>query len=92
LHEQRAGLLVLDVREPGEWQEGHIEDAMHMPFYTIETRLAELDAAQPSAVICGSGQRSAVAAAILQRHGFQRIFNVSGGMEAWKQARLPEVR
>jgi glyoxylase-like metal-dependent hydrolase (beta-lactamase superfamily II)/rhodanese-related sulfurtransferase len=92
LHEQRASLLMLDVREPGEWQEGHIAGAVHMPFYTIEARLAELDAAQPSAVICGSGQRSAVAAAMLQRHGFQRLFNVSGGMEAWKQARLPEVR
>jgi glyoxylase-like metal-dependent hydrolase (beta-lactamase superfamily II)/rhodanese-related sulfurtransferase len=91
LSERRADLLILDVREPGEWQEGHIEYAQHIPFYTIEQRRAELDPNQPIAVICGSGQRSAVAAALLQRHGFQRVLNVIGGMEAWDRAGLAKV-
>ena len=92
LSQRLPHLSVLDVRDPGEWEAGHVAGAVHMPFYTIEQHLDGLDASQPLAVICGSGQRSAVAAAILQRHGFQRIFNVVGGMEAWEAAGLPEIR
>ena len=92
LHEQRDGLTVLDVREPHEWAEGHIEDALHMPFYAVGQRFAELNPSQPMAVICGSGQRSTVASSVLQRHGFQHLFNVVGGMEAWEKAGLPETR
>lgn len=91
LSRQRGHLSVLDVRDPGEWEAGHLEGALHMPFYTIEQHLDRLDATRPLAVICGSGQRSAIAASILQRHGFQHIFNVIGGMEAWEKAELPEV-
>lgn len=92
LHEQRDGLQVLDVRDPGEWDEGHIAGAQHIPFHSVEQRLAELDPTAPMAVVCGSGQRSTVAAAVLQRHGFQQLFNVVGGMDAWKKAGLPETR
>ncbi len=91
-HRRRAALPVLDVRDQGEWDAGHIEGALHVPYYVLEQHLAALDAAQPIAVICASGQRSTVASAILQRHGFQQVFNVIGGMEAWKKANLAEVR
>jgi hydroxyacylglutathione hydrolase len=92
LHEQRDGLTVLDVREANEWAEGHIEDALHMPFSTVEQRFSELDSTQPLAVICGSGQRSTIASSVLQRHGFRHVFNIVGGMEAWEKAGLPEIR
>ena len=91
LREQLSHLAILDVREPGEWQAGHVEGAVHMPFYAIEQHFSELDAGQPLAVICGSGQRSAVASALLQRHGFQHIFNVVGGMEAWEKQGYAKV-
>lgn len=91
LAERRAELRVLDVRDPDEWEAGHIEGAMHLPLYDVEQRLGELDAAWPLAVICGSGQRSAIAAAILLRHGFSSIFNVTGGMQVWEEASLPQV-
>ena len=89
LHGLRHDLNVLDVRDQGEWDEGHIKDAQHLPYYFIEQRLQEqpdtlehyID--QPLAVICGSGQRSTIACSILQRHGFSQLFNVMGGMEAW---------
>jgi hydroxyacylglutathione hydrolase len=84
-YQRRPGLTVLDVRDQGEWDEGHIEGALHVPYYALEQRLSELDTSQPLAVICASGQRSTVASAILQRHGFQQVFNVIGGMEAWKK-------
>jgi hydroxyacylglutathione hydrolase len=62
-----------------------------VPYYFIEQRLQEqrdglehyID--QPLAVICGSGQRSAIACSILQRHGFAKLFNVVGGMDAWNE-------
>lgn len=92
LHGQHAGLKVLDVRDPGEWTEGHISGALHIPFYAVEQHLAELDPSVPMAVVCGSGQRSTVASAVLQRHGFQHLFNIVGGMDAWKKAGLPETR
>jgi hydroxyacylglutathione hydrolase len=92
LNRQRVHLNVLDVRDPGEWEAGHLEGAVHMPFYAIEQHFGKLDATQPLAIVCGSGQRSAIAASILQRHGFRHIFNVVGGMEAWEKAGLPEVQ
>jgi rhodanese-related sulfurtransferase len=79
-------LTILDVRDQGEWEEGHIEGAIHVPYYTVEEQVHELDRTQPLAVICASGQRSMIASALLQRHGFAAVANVVGGMEAWNQA------
>jgi glyoxylase-like metal-dependent hydrolase (beta-lactamase superfamily II)/rhodanese-related sulfurtransferase len=92
LHAQFAQLNVLDVRDESEWEAGHIKGAVHLPLYAIEQHFRELDPAQPIAVICGSGERSAVAAAILQHHAFPQIINVIGGMEAWEEAGLPEAQ
>lgn len=92
LHEQRANLVVLDVRDQEEWDSGHIAGALHIPYYAVEQHLAELDPSATIAVICASGQRSTVASAILQRHGFQHLLNVAGGMEAWRKHGLPETR
>lgn len=90
LYEQRASLDVLDVREQNEWDEGHIAGARHIPYHAVAQRSAELDPHAPLAVICGSGQRSTVASAVLQRHGFQSLVNIVGGMDAWQRAGLPE--
>ncbi|HLI09551.1 MAG TPA: MBL fold metallo-hydrolase [Ktedonobacteraceae bacterium] len=79
-------LLVLDVRDRGEWNEGHIAEAKHLPYYFIEERVQELDPAQKTAVLCASGQRSTIACSLLQRHGFTELANIVGGMDAWKQA------
>ena len=91
LHTLRHNLHVLDVRDQGEWDEGHIKDALHVPYYFIEQRLQEqhndleqyMD--QPLEVICGSGQRSTIASSILLQYGFTQLFNVVGGMEAWNE-------
>jgi hydroxyacylglutathione hydrolase len=84
-------LLVLDVRDDSEWNEGHIAGAKHIPYYFIEEHVQELDPAQKMAVLCGSGQRSTIACSLLQRHGFTELANVVGGMEAWEQARFEIV-
>ncbi|HZU67256.1 MAG TPA: rhodanese-like domain-containing protein [Ktedonobacteraceae bacterium] len=91
LHSLRHDLQVLDVRDPNEWQEGHIKGAVHIPYYDIEQRLPALNPAQPVAVVCGSGQRSTIACSLLQRHGFTQLFNVVGGMEAWDEAGFEKV-
>ena len=94
LHSLRHDLQVLDVRDLDEWGEGHIKGAIHIPYYFVEQRVQdegnELERykSQPLAVICASGQRSSLASSILQKHGFTQLFNVVGGMEAWKKAGL----
>src|SRR5579862_1277767 len=73
----RHDLHVLDVRDQGEWEEGHIKDATHVPYYFIEQHLSDGQGRhalrpyedRPLAVICGSGERSMVACSILLRHG-----------------------
>src|SRR6266568_5727354 len=85
LHAQRDTFTILDVRDQGEWDEGHIAGALHIPYYSLEQRLQELDGRQPLAVTCASGQRSTLACSILQRHGFTELCNVVGGMEAWSK-------
>jgi hydroxyacylglutathione hydrolase len=83
LARRRHALTILDVRDQGEWDERHITGALHLPYYAVERQVHELDRTQPLAVICASGQRSMIASALLQRHGFTAVANVLGGMEAW---------
>lgn len=82
------GLRVVDVRGPGEWLQGHVPGAIHMPLPELALRAGELNG-EPLALICGSGYRSTVAAGVLERSGFRGIHNVIGGMTAWRGAGLP---
>jgi len=84
-----AAPQVVDVREPSEWQGGHIPNAVHIPFYRVDERAGEIDPARPVAVICGSGQRSMLAASLLKARGIEDVHNVEGGMTAWHAAGLP---
>lgn len=92
LHEGVRGgrLAVLDVREPDEWQEGHINGATHIPYRELPGRLDEVPAG-PVAVICDAGQRSVIAAALLKRAGARQVVNVEVGMSGWRKAGLPQV-
>jgi len=87
----REDALVLDVRESGEWSAGHIPAARHIAVGQIEKRLSEIDKykEKPVIVCCASGNRSSSAAAALRKAGFQKVFNLSGGIGAWKEAGLP---
>ncbi|MBX5492440.1 MAG: MBL fold metallo-hydrolase [Chloroflexi bacterium] len=99
VHELRQRLLadpavqVLDVRMASEWTEGHIERAVHLPLGELPQRLAALplDRARPVAVVCGSGYRSSIATSLLKERGFASVWNVLGGMTAWKEAGYPTV-
>jgi glyoxylase-like metal-dependent hydrolase (beta-lactamase superfamily II)/rhodanese-related sulfurtransferase len=87
LREGSAG-RVLDVRRPGEWQAGHIAEAVHAPLNTLSESAAAMPKDQPVAAICAGGYRSSIATSVLERQGFTKVTNVVGGMAAWKNANL----
>ncbi len=85
-------VLVIDVREPAEWQEGHIEGALHLPMLEAVSRRDELPPDRPKAVLCAGGLRSSTVISALKRHGLGNFFNVTGGMAAWVKAGQPVAR
>jgi hydroxyacylglutathione hydrolase len=84
--EERRDVAVIDVREPSEWREGHIEGALHLPMLEALRRLDEVPRDRPKAVLCAGGLRSSTVIAALKRHGLDGFFNVTGGMTAWLKA------
>jgi len=93
------GLQVLDVRDKEEWEEGHIAGAHFMPYTSlvpqldVPARIGELPFSpdQSIAVVCATGKRSSTAVSVLLREGYRKLYNVVGGMTAWKAAGLPMV-
>ncbi|MGH2700568.1 MAG: MBL fold metallo-hydrolase [Actinomycetota bacterium] len=83
---------VLDVRQPAEWAGGHISGARFITGAELPARLGELDASRPTAVVCGSGYRSAVVSSLLRARGHEQVHNVIGGMSAWNNAGLPTAK
>lgn len=79
-------LKVIDVRRPAEYQSGHAPTAINSQLAFLERELSQFDSNQPTAVICASGYRSAIAASLLARHGFSKLYNVVGGTTAWINA------
>lgn len=84
--------VVVDVREPWEYRQGHVPGAILMPLGQIASRVAELDPEHPVAVICASGNRSQSAAALFGQKGFKTIYNVLGGTGGWMYDGLPISR
>lgn len=89
----RENALVLDVRSDTEFAGGHIADARNIPLAQLAERIDELRKYQqkPIVVNCQSGVRTNSACAQLKKAGFTRLYNLRGGMNAWKQANLPTV-
>jgi rhodanese-related sulfurtransferase len=81
-------LVLLDVRAEAEFAEEHIEGAINIPAPDLRTRHGELDAARPTCVICSTGNRSGMAASMLQGYGFGEVYNVAGGMTGYAAAGL----
>lgn len=81
--EQRASPLLLDVREPWEFEHCHIAGSRSLPMQQVPAGCAELDAGQETVVICHHGMRSLQVAMFLERQGFAHIHNLAGGVDAW---------
>jgi rhodanese-related sulfurtransferase len=85
-----AGALLLDVRNPDEWEAGHVEGSTWIPMNQLVDRQGELPTDREIVVICKVGGRSARVAEALVAAGYHAA-NVAGGAEAWQQAGLPIV-
>ncbi len=84
--------VLLDVREANELErDGHLRDAIHIPLGQLANRSKELERhrSQPVIAICRSGHRSATACGRLRKAGFERVYNLQGGVQAWTNAGLP---
>jgi len=88
-------VVILDVRTPEEFHSdsGHLRAALLIPVHQLEDRIAELDPYRGKRILayCHSGVRSAKAAAMLARHGFD-VLNMIGGIVRWNEDRLPVVQ
>ena len=86
-------VTVIDVRTPDEFAEGHLEGATMIDFSspTFADDVAALDPAGNYLVYCRSGNRSGQAVAVMQQLGFERVWDMEGGVVAWSGAGLPLV-
>jgi glyoxylase-like metal-dependent hydrolase (beta-lactamase superfamily II)/rhodanese-related sulfurtransferase len=81
---ERDDVQVVDVRERSEWNDGHIPGSVHAPWHSIDRVPAGIDPKRPIAVVCGSGERAAVGASLVQSQGAAEVIHViDGGVPKW---------
>jgi rhodanese-related sulfurtransferase len=87
----RQDAAIVDVRDAAEFRSGHIPNARNIPAGDISERGKDLEKLKkkPILLACGSGNRSASAATDLQKAGFEQVYTLAGGMNAWQQAGMP---
>jgi len=78
-----GSLVIVDVREPFEYEIAHIENSKLIPLAELAARLDELDRTEETVAVCHTGARSAHAVQLLQRAGFRQASNLKGGISAW---------
>ena len=85
---------IVDIRDNGEYKNGHIPQARNMPSATLKDRLGELAKAgdKPVIVYCRSGAAAQSACALLKKSGIANVRGLSGGLNAWQDASLPNSR
>jgi len=80
----------LDIREASEFSKEHIAESVSMPLSSLADNLGSLkDPEQPIILVCASGQRARSAAKQLHSNGFSEIYVLTGGLNTWKEAKLP---
>lgn len=83
---------VFDVRQPGEWAQGHLEGAKLIPVDSLFERIGELPEDGDLLFYCAAGVRSALACEIAAAMGRTRVYNMEGGVDSWKAGGLPLVK
>lgn len=91
MNDEEDNLLLLDVREPAETAVGKITKATQIPVGSISKRLSELEKHRNKKVIvyCKNGTRSSIACKELTKAGFEHVYALNGGVQAWQDAHLP---
>jgi rhodanese-related sulfurtransferase len=92
--EGNKNVLIVDVRTPYEYNSGHIQGAINIDYYATDfkTQLSKLDHSLPIYIYCHSGVRSAKAAHTLKSLNFSKIYDLDGGIVAWKKAGYKTVK
>ncbi len=87
-------LVILDVRTPAEYAEGHVPGALNIPHTDLAARIAELDRARASDIVvyCRSGTRAAQALKLLEAAGFKRLLHLNGDYLRWSAEHRPVLR
>ena len=86
-----AAVTLLDVREPMEREIARIPESIHIPMNDVPRRMDELDKSKPVVVVCHSGARSTRVAEFLAAQGFEHVFNLTGGIDAWSREIDPGI-
>ena len=89
--ERREKPVLLDVREPWEFEKARIEGATLMPMRELPSKIAQIDEDQEVVAICHHGGRSMQVAMFLEKQGFKRVHNLVGGIDAWSRTVDPAV-
>ncbi|MBA7649849.1 Thiosulfate sulfurtransferase GlpE [subsurface metagenome] len=93
-NQNNPDFVILDVRTPEEFADGHIENTINIDFYsdTFQDELDNLDKNKTYLIYCRSGGRSGKALNIMAELNFKEVYNVSGGVIAWKAEELPTTK
>ncbi|NOY07519.1 MAG: rhodanese-like domain-containing protein [Spirochaetes bacterium] len=93
-NKNNSNFIILDVRTPDEYAEGHIENSRLIDFYSrdFKNRLGKLDKNKEYFIYCRSGSRSGRTLQIMKKLKFKRVYNLGGGIISWQSARLPLVK
>jgi len=85
--------LFLDLRDAGDYKQGHIVDALHIPAAKLESRIGELEKhkSKPIVLVCKMGQHAGSAGKQLKANGFELVYKMTGGMMEWSNLQLPTV-
>ncbi len=84
--------ILLDVREKWELEICQIQSSLHIPMQDIPDSLTELDSERETVVICHHGARSMQVAAFLEQSGFNKVINLTGGVNAWAETVEPDMQ
>ena len=93
-NEGNPDFMIIDVRTPEEYADGHIENSVLIDFYAddFEEQIGQLDRDGKYLVYCRSGNRSSQSISIMEELGFTEVYNMLGGIGAWNDAGLPTVQ
>lgn len=86
-----ADTVIIDVRDPHEYIQGHIEDSINIPLPKLAEKLGTIEKykKQPLIVVCKTGTRSVPACKTLTKSNFEQVFSLTGGMQSWEDSKLP---
>ncbi len=93
-HVNQSNALVIDLRDPKDYRQGHITGARNIPYADLKDKVGELQSKkeEPVILVCGLGQYAGAAGKMLHQIGFKKVLRLSGGVNAWSSQGLPLVK